>query len=152
MKYTNTIAATVAGLSTLTLGLPLVASASIFDQMYSGSTYSVGYGPGTSMCPSPYDNYYSCPSGIGGLFGAQTGYGGGYGSYGTGYGGSGDGYAPSYQQSYHPSYQYYPPPTYYPQQQQQYAYYPQQQYYQQPSYNYSYGYYPQTIYGPVIYY
>lgn len=145
MVFGRAIAARAVVFSTLLFaGLPLVASAGIFDQMYPGSTYYVS---DTGTCPSYYANYNSCPSGIGGLFGAQTGYGGGYGSsYSSGYA-----YAPTYQQqSYYPSYQYQqpqysyytPPQTYY---------YPPQQYYYQPSYD-DYGYYPQTVYGPVIYY
>lgn len=153
MKAKQSIAAFAAGL--LALGgaaMPLGASAGIFDGITYGyeATYSVGYGPGTSMCP-PYEyNYYSCPSGIGGLFGAQPGYGGYGSSYGAGYG-----YASPYQQ-YYTSYQM-PQYQYYPQQynaynmpQQQHAYYPQQDYYYQYQPNYNYEYYDHPVYAPAI--
>ncbi len=137
------IAATAVALSTLILGgMPFIASAGIFDSMYNGSTYYVS---DAGTCPSYYANYNSCPSGIGGIFGAPAnGYGGG--GYSSSYG-SGYGYQPmTYNQ---PS--YYMP--------QQYNYY--QPYYQptyQPSYQqgYSYGYplynYIPSIGSPVIYY
>lgn len=93
--------------------MPLTASAGLLD-----GSYSVTYGAGTSMCPSPYNNTYACPSGVGGIFGVgglidfnnpQAAYYGGYSS----------GYAPSYGGGYYqqPSYnyQYQQPTSYAPQ-------------------------------------
>src|SRR3989344_4868566 len=127
MTHARTMVATLSALSAfLFAAMPLAANAGIFDGLSYGATY---YTSNANTCPAYDYPYYSCPSGIGGIFGAPTGYGGGYGSYGSGYG-----YAPSHQPPYYSPYQY-----------QQ----PQHQYYQ-PSYSYGYDYYDQLVYAPSI--
>src|SRR4051812_46229417 len=70
-------------LSLASLGTPAFALA----QMQTGQTttpkpptYTVSYGQGLAMCPTAATNYYSCPSGVGGVFGA-----GGWGGYSSSY-------------------------------------------------------------------
>lgn len=141
MQYRPYIAGVLAGFASLAFGaLPTIANAGIFDGVSYGARYYVS---DAGTCPAYEYPYYSCPSGIGGLFGAQPGYSGGVygGSYSLSYR-VGYGYAPAYE----PYYAYYPSP--------QYQYYPPQQTYfnPQPQYYGGYDYYDYGNYGPQQYY
>ena len=146
MSYKEFIAATAVGLlSFVSVGMPLVASA---------QTYGVTYGPGTSMCPSPYANYNSCASGVGGLFGAGGWFSG---LFTPQYSAPTSYYQPqryNYPQQNYPGYSYrYQPPQMYYQPQPSYSYVPQYSYGYAPQ-QYSYGYVPQYQYASAgnIYY